>query len=310
MSRSGAGSRLAAGAALAVAGVAAWGILVERNRFTLREVTLPLLPAGSAPLRVLHLSDLHVTPWQKIKQRWVAELAQLRPDLIINTGDNWGSRDALDAVRSSLEVFAGIPGAFVFGSNDYEGPIIKNPFGYLAGPSRPSARKPRLDSDALRAYIVDDLGWADINNSAVSLTVSGHTLEFFGVDDPHHKYDDLDAMVDALSDVRATNPTPALRIGVAHAPYRRTLNDLGHLGADVLFAGHTHGGQVRVPGYGALTTNCDLPASQASGLSSVNVEGRDIPLHVSAGLGTSIYAPVRFACPPEATLLTLVPAKI
>lgn len=310
MSRSGGGSRLAAGAALAVAGVAAWGILVERNRFTLREITLPLLPAGSAPLRVLHLSDLHVTPWQKGKQRWVAELAQLRPDLIINTGDNWGSREALDAVGNCLDAFAGIPGAFVFGSNDYEGPIIKNPFGYLAGPSRPNARKPKLDAIALRSYLVNDLGWADINNSAASVTVAGRTLEFFGVDDPHHKYDDLDAMVDALSDVRATSATPALRIGVAHAPYLRTLNELGRLGADVLFAGHTHGGQVRIPGYGALTTNCDLPTSQASGLSSVNVEGRDIPLHVSAGLGTSIYAPVRFACPPEATLMTLVPAKI
>ena len=128
--------RLLAGVALAGTALVAWGSLVERNRFTLREVTLPLLPAGSAPLRVLHLSDLHVTPWQKSKQRWVAELAQLRPDLIISTGDNWGSRDALDAVRNALDVFAGVPGAFVFGSNDYEGPIIKNPFGYLAGPSQ------------------------------------------------------------------------------------------------------------------------------------------------------------------------------
>lgn len=309
MSRSDAGSRLAAGAALAVAGVAAWGILIERNRFTLREVTLPALPAGSAPLRVLHLSDLHVTPWQKAKQRWVAELAQLRPDVIVNTGDNWGSRDALSAVRGCLDDFAGIPGAFVFGSNDYEGPIIKNPFGYLAGPSRPNARKQRLDSDALRSYLINDLGWADINNSAAMLTAADRPIEFFGVDDPHHKYDDLDAMVDALSDVRAVSTTPELRVGVTHAPYLRTLNDLGHLGADILFAGHTHGGQVRIPGYGALTTNCDLPAVQARGLSSVSVEGRDIPLHVSAGLGTSIYAPVRFACPPEATLLTLVPAK-
>ena len=310
MSRPAGGSQLAAGVALAVAGVAAWGILVERNRFTLREVTVPVLAPGAKPLRVLHLSDMHVASWQKAKQRWVAELATLEPDLVINTGDNWGAKNALDAVRACLDPFAGIPGAFVFGSNDYEGPIVKNPLGYLAGPSRPNARKPRLDSRSLRSYLTDDLGWADINNSAVSLTADDRVIELYGVDDPHHQYDDLDAMVDALSDVRATNTTPDLRIGLAHAPYLRTLTDLGRLGADMLFAGHTHGGQVCVPGYGALTTNCDLPASQASGLSSVSAEGRDIPLHVSAGLGTSIYAPVRFACPPEATLLTLVPAKI
>lgn len=309
MTRLGASSRAAAGVALAVAGVAAWGILVERNRFTLREVTVPVLPPGARTLRVLHISDMHITSWQKGKQRWVAELAQLRPDLVINTGDNWGARDSLEAVRNALDPFAGVPGAFVFGSNDYEGPILKNPLGYLAGPSRPNARKPRLDSDTLRQYLTDGLGWADLNNSAASLTVHGRTIEVYGVDDPHHKYDDLDAMVDALSDVRATSPTPEVRIGVAHAPYLRTLADLGRLGADVLFAGHTHGGQVCVPGYGALTTNCDLPPAQASGLSSVVVENRDIPLHVSAGLGTSIYAPVRFACAPEATVVTLVPAK-
>ena len=76
-------------------------------------------------------------------------------------------------------------------------------------------------------------------------------------------------------------------------------------GAQMLLAGHTHGGQVCVPGYGALVTNCDLPREQVKGLSTWSAGGRTARLHVSAGLGTSIYAPVRFACRPEATLLTL-----
>jgi predicted MPP superfamily phosphohydrolase len=72
-------------------------------------------------------------------------------------------------------------------------------------------------------------------------------------------------------------------------------------GADLVLAGHTHGGQLCVPGVGALVTNCDLPRSRAKGMS----QHGDAVLHVSAGLGTSPYAPVRFACRPEATLLTI-----
>jgi predicted MPP superfamily phosphohydrolase len=80
-------------------------------------------------------------------------------------------------------------------------------------------------------------------------------------------------------------------------------------GFGLILAGHTHGGQLCVPGFGALVTNCDLPPRQAKGLSVHRADdgsGARSLLHVSAGLGTSPYAPVRFACPPEATLLTLV----
>lgn len=301
------GRRIAVGAALAVAGVVAYGMLVERNRFTLRQVGLRILPANSEPMRILHVSDMHVTPWQHGKQRWVRELASLEPDLVINTGDNWGWRDSLDAVKASFDEFAGIPGAFVFGSNDYEGPVAKNPFGYLAGPSSANKKPSLLDAPSLRNYLTDDLGWVDLNNNAASITSGNRNVELFGLDDAHHGHDRLDDMVDALSDVRGVSGEPALRLGVTHAPYIDTLTELGHFGADVLFAGHTHGGQVCVPGYGALVTNCDLPAKQASGLSLIEIEGRDVPLHVSAGLGTSVFAPVRFACPPEATLLTLLP---
>jgi predicted MPP superfamily phosphohydrolase len=82
---------------------------------------------------------------------------------------------------------------------------------------------------------------------------------------------------------------------------------MGEAGVDVLFAGHTHGGQVCVPGFGALVTNCDLPRKNAKGLSSWEVAGKTLILNVVAGLGHSIYAPVRFACRPEVRLLTLLP---
>src|SRR5690606_15753582 len=98
-----------------------------------------------------------------------------------------------------------------------------------------------------------------------------------------------------------------LRLGVTHAPYRRVLDAFTTQGADLVLAGHTHGGQVRVPGLPALVTNCDIPRRQAQGVSQWHGARRSAWLNVSAGLGTSIYAPVRFACPPEAVVLTLVP---
>ncbi len=94
-----------------------------------------------------------------------------------------------------------------------------------------------------------------------------------------------------------------LHVGLVHAPYKAALDMLVGVGADVILSGHTHGGQVRMPVMGALVTNCDLPAGQARGLS----HHRDVPLHVSAGLGTNKYTPIRFLCRPEATLLTLLP---
>jgi uncharacterized protein len=92
-----------------------------------------------------------------------------------------------------------------------------------------------------------------------------------------------------------------LHLGLVHAPYLAALDVLVDAGHDLLLAGHTHGGQVRLPGIGALVANCDLPLDQAAGCR--RYRGRW--LHVSAGLGHSPYAPFRFACRPEATLLEL-----
>jgi predicted MPP superfamily phosphohydrolase len=95
-------------------------------------------------------------------------------------------------------------------------------------------------------------------------------------------------------------------IGVSHAPYLRVLEAMGSAGVSIIFAGHTHGGQVCLPGIGALTTNCDLPNKYAKGISAWRFAGRDVLLNVVAGLGHSIFAPVRFFCRPEVRLLTLI----
>lgn len=296
-------------------GALAWGVLVERNRFTVRTEVLPVLEPGSRPLRVLHLSDLHMAPWQRTKQDWVRSLAALEPDLVINTGDNLGHVDAYEAIEYALAPFAGVPGVWVNGSNDYFGPTPKNPLRYFMSPSAHRGTAVRLDTARLERYLRDALGWHDLDNRAEAVTVAGTDIEFFGVNDAHRGWDELQRLpgaIDAMREEASWDEAAGrpLAIGVTHAPYRRVLDSFVTNGADVIFAGHTHGGQVRIPGVPALVTNCDIPREQASGLSTWSHVNRHAYLNVSAGLGTSIYAPVRFACPPEAVLVTLTASDI
>ena len=284
---------LAAGTVGLGLGVAAYASLVERNWYRLRRVVVPVLPAGAFPLRVLHLSDLHLTPHQRRKQRWVSALAALEPDLVIVTGDNLAHVDAVPAALRAFEPLFEYPGAFVFGSNDYFGPVLKNPLGYLRR-DREHIEGPPLPTEELRAGLVS-AGWLDLNNARGFLKAGGRAVELVGVDDPHIGRDRyFSAPLDRSAD---------LNIGVTHSPEPRVLDPMVRDGLPLVLAGHTHGGQVCVPFYGALTTNCELPRRMARGLHRYG----DAWLHVSAGLGTHPTAPVRFACPPEASILTLVP---
>lgn len=293
--------RLAAGAGLlAGAGlVALAGARVECEAYLLRRFDVPVLPAGAAPLRVLHLSDMHLTPADQRRVAWVRGLAALEPDLVVDTGDNLGHLEAVPTALRALEPLLERPGVFVHGSNDYFSPRPRNPFTYFGGPTRRHGKHPLPTGDLTSG--LSDAGWLDLNNHRAELTVAGRRLRFVGVDDPHINRDELPAAESA------PEGEEALRVGVLHAPYLRVLDPMVDEGCDVVLVGHTHGGQVRVPGWGALVTNCDLPARYARGLHQWQTGTATSWLHVSAGLGTNPYARIRFACRPEATLLTLVP---
>jgi uncharacterized protein len=271
----------------------------EVRAFRLREADVACLPPGSAPLRVLHLSDIHLTPSQQQKQRWLRGLAELRPDLIVNTGDNISHAESIPALMRALGDLRDVPGVYVLGSNDYWGPVLKSPLRYfLPGGGRKHFQGPPLPWRELRSTF-DDVGWLDLSNRLGELKVANTRIAFAGVDDPHLRYD-------RLSDVSGqADPSADLRLGVAHAPYLRVLDAFTSDGYDAILAGHTHGGQLRVPGIGALVTNCDLDRRRSRGLHRHQAGGRESWLHVSAGLGTSPYAPYRFCCYPEASLLTL-----
>lgn len=303
------------GLALACAAALAWASLVEVRWYTLREVTVPVLPPGEAPLRVLHLADLHLMPGQRRKADWVRDLASLDPHLVVDTGDNWAHLESMPLLLEALEPHLARPGAFVLGSNDYVAPSPKNPARYLLPDSRGAA--PRRPQELPWRELVRHLrsaGWVDLDNRRGVLEVDGRRVSLVGTDDAHLNRDRFPAAGGA-DDVR-TRPEPVdLHLGVTHAPYRRVLDAMHDDGVDLAIAGHTHGGQLAVPFWGALVTNCDLDTRRAKGLHGWPGPRPDRHggsgstwLHVSAGLGTSPYAPVRFACRPEATLLTLVPA--
>jgi predicted MPP superfamily phosphohydrolase len=266
---------------------------------------MPILPADAPDLRVLHLSDLHLTPYQGRKRRWLASLAAFEPDLVIDTGDNISSRGAVRPLLDALGPLTDGPGAFVLGSNDYFAPRPRNPARYLLSDSSRDARPASLPWQDLKARLALR-GWTDLSNRRAVLTVKGVRIALAGVDDPHLCYDDLPAVAGPA------DPEAHVRLGVTHAPYLRVLDQFAADGYDAVFAGHTHGGQLRLPVLGALVTNCDLDTGRARGLhrhpagSSPGAPGSSW-LHVSAGAGTSPYSVARFCCRPEATLLRLTP---
>ena len=288
---------LAAGVTAAGAATFAYASLIERNMFTLRRFDVPVLEPDAEPLRILHISDLHMMPDQRRKQAWVAALSGTDPDLVVVTGDNMASPDAVPGVLRALGPLLEVPGAFVFGSNDYTGPVWKNPLRYLL-PRREYVQGAALPADALRAAFTT-AGWADLNNARKVIKAGGRSIELVGVDDPHIDLDDYPSVAGTVS------AGADLHIGVTHSPASRVLDAMAADGFALMLAGHTHGGQVCVPFYGALTTNCDLPQSMAKGLH--RWPGSEAWLHVSAGLGTHPTAPIRFACRPEASILTLIP---
>lgn len=355
--------------ALGVAGVCgAWGF-AQTRAFTVRQRTISFdAEVASAenmgeipekPLRILHLSDLHLRAGQAKKRNWVASLANYEPDMVVLTGDLIAEAKALPALVEALEPFLSLPAVYVYGSNDYYAPQFKNPFVYLLGPSsqrdmdkRERVELPWQDMDA----VFREAGWVNLNNARGHIDVAGWGIDFVGVDDAHIWQDRYPAMPGESEDEDGAAGA-CLRIGVTHAPYSRILDVMSEEGCHVIFAGHTHGGQVCLPKAGALVTNCDLSRLYASGLfqwpptgeeprcadaevsfgqlatvtalstpdqpkaglyeeaEALRVSRADwLPsrgvrrawVNVSAGLGTSPFAPVRIACPPEAIVIDIV----
>lgn len=264
--------------------------------YQLREVSVPILPPGASDIRILHFSDLHLTPRRKKEIADIKSWAALKPDLVISTGDFLAHPEAPVTALNALNELLDLPGAYVFGSNDYYAPKFKNPFSYLKKDDGTRKLGHKLNTDEFDAEL-KVRGWINLNNRRDSINIKGVSIDLRGTDDAHLELDDYSKA--------AGKKTGDISIGVTHAPYLRVLDAMSQDGLDLIFAGHTHGGQVRMPWFGgsrSLTTNCDLPNWRSRGLTK---EDGKPWLNVSAGMGYSPFAPIRVFCPSEVSLVTL-----
>jgi predicted MPP superfamily phosphohydrolase len=288
--------RSAALVAGAGAAALAYGGLIERNAFTLRRFDIPVLNPGAQPVRLLHVSDLHITAAQRRKHEWIRALAHLEPDLVVNTGDTISDPDGIPAVMHALEPLFAFPGAFVPGNNDYYAPRPKNPMRYFL-PEDDFVHGDPLPWPEM-ASAMAGAGWLDLTHVRAGVAMHDGHVALAGTDDPHLRRARYQRIAGAA------DPFATVRIGVMHSPEPKLLSKFAGDRYDLVLAGHTHGGQIRIPFGPAIVTNCGIDVHRARWLHAWD---EHMYFHVCAGLGTNPYAPVRFACRPEASLLTLVP---
>jgi predicted MPP superfamily phosphohydrolase len=279
------------------AGVATvvYAVFVERRWYRLVRYRLDILPAGGSDgLDILHLSDLHMVRNDERLRRFLESLP--RTDLTVITGDIVGEPESVEETVGALRSVRGrLASVFVLGSNDRFAPRPANYLRYFVPTRRRKRRVGRRGRAADLVQLLEADGWMHLKNRKEMWSLDGFRLEVTGLDDAHIHRSDLRA---------ATSPSPdVIALGVIHSP--DPAPELLSLGYNLVVAGHTHGGQVRLPIVGALVTNCTLPSRMARGLFRIGTGF----LHVSAGLGTSKYAPFRFLCRPEAAVLELRPAR-
>lgn len=265
--------------------------------YRLREECLPILPKGSPTLRILHFSDLHLTPRRNREIEIIRSWIDLSPDLVISTGDFLGHKEAIETTLYALDPLLDIPGLYVFGSNDYYAPRFKNPLNYLRTDKGVRKLGQPLDIQELDSGL-RARGWKNLNEAKIVVSVKGLKIEARGTNDAHLQLDEY-TKVKGARDVSAD-----LSIGVTHAPYLRVLEAMSADNVDIVFAGHTHGGQVRIPWLGgtkSLTTNCDLPNWRSRGMTILK---NQCYLNVSAGMGYNMFFPGRIFCPSECSILT------
>ena len=285
---------------------AGYAMLGEPYRPVFRRHRLTL-PAGWPELSILHISDLHVRRGDlRLLRAQRAALAGLSPDLVCVTGDVCERAEDIQLLVGLLGVMRPRYGTFiVLGNHEHNAPV---PHGLsrLHGSGWRAALSVLLDLVAPRARSEGDAeahamaealtraGFSVLHNAGARLRVGGRSLWIAGCDSAWAGHADM------LAAMRGRAPGEAC-LALIHEP--ELAFEAHAQGADLILAGHTHGGQVRLPLIGApYTLRLDDRLAIASGFQRIG----EAILHITAGLGHTI--PLRFRCPPEAVWLECVPS--
>lgn len=239
-------------------------------------------------LRVLHLSDLHLSAPETHKIEFLQRVTDDDFDLIVFTGDIF---ENYTGVQYAKELIARKPrlGAFaVLGNHDYYNYTW---FHKTFGRINRRFRHPPHKRDVLpMIHALGESGITVLRNS--SRIFHDENFSLIGIDYPGITLEELKALTEQ-------SPEGYLVMSLLHLP--RRLHQLPTAGVHVAFAGHTHGGQIRVPGYGALITDSELPRREASGL----IQRNGTTIHVSRGLSADPKTNFRLFCPPAATIVEI-----
>ena len=261
--------------------------------YVLREAEMPILPAGHDDIRILHFSDLHLTPARKKEIADIKSFISHKPDLVISTGDFLAHKNAIPVVLDALDDLLDIPGLYVFGSNDYYEPVPKNPLKYLLPNHGKRVHGPELPWQDLDKGL-QARGWKNINTSRTTLTINKTVIEARGTDDAHLEFDDYSLVAGEAGKCH-------IAIGVTHAPYLRILEGMKKDNLDAIFAGHTHGMQFGLENPYFKWSPVQWVYKQWAGL----YQQGEQKLYVNRGFGFLGY-PGRVGIMPEITLLELV----
>lgn len=284
---------LAAAGGLAAAGAGAWlyASKLEVRRYQLDQLDIPLLqPAASAsPVRILHISDLHLANPESHKIDFLQRITQEEDfDLVFLTGDVFENFSGIEYATKLLKRKPRLGAYAVLGNHDYYAyTAVHKTLGRLNRRFRHPKSKRNVES---MVAALQNGGFTVLSNSWVrhsehKLFIAG--IDYFGIEDA------------ALKSTIARAPEDHTVLVLQHVPNQ--LDRFARLGVDAVFCGHTHGGQVRIPGFGAIVTDSELSREEASGLL-----WRDkTAIHVSRGLGADPRSNFRFFCPPHATIVTL-----
>jgi uncharacterized protein len=279
------------------AAVAAYAV-AESRRYRVVERTIPV-PAGGPSMTILHVSDPHLMRRRLALRRFLMALPDRLPgvpDLVLATGDLIEDDTGIDPLVEAFGRLEARHGRFyVLGSHDY----YRSSLAGFAGALKMFAGKERTPYTAVKNSVhlleegLQSKGWVALTNRTEFVEVAGIATRLAGVDDPYLRRHRTEHAARSRND--------DLAVALMHSP--DAVSEWVLAGYDLVLAGHTHAGQVRLPLLGAIVTNSSLPTGLAGGLHRIGGTW----VHVSPGLGHGRYLPFRVLAPPEATLLRLNP---